>query len=483
MFRSIFRSIADIEASLGGCWSSKPRRRIFGNVQLGKNVFIADDVLIEGSKEVRVGDDVVIGPRVLILNTNYDLDLQKHLDSVLISNGVYVGPGAIICPGVKIEETSVVCPGAVVSSNVPYGKFVSGNPAVVLENVEKREAFFIPKGKGKIRISGSTFDRLERNIFKERLSFRGGVWKVEKSKKRIYEPISGNVEIGYDVLVEGEGDIVVQANAVIGHRAIMCTTEHRMEFSPVGVASTVYPTIIEDEAIIEPGSIIMPGIRIGEGALIKAGSVVTKNVPPHTKVSGNPAKPEKLSGKREAYNQLEPMFTRNFAKLSNEETKTFAGALHLYRSFIEKTYHVKSKENEIVFINSDVFLGNLQQIEFKGQVLLAPRSILTSSYGFYGPTELKEISIGDDVWIGAGAIILSGVTLGNGAIVGAGSVIKDDVPENTIVIGNPAKPLKQREIKEIVDLGELFSRFERHSTFRKRLLNSIKASLLHYIYR
>ena len=146
--------------------------------------------------------------------------------------------------------------------------------------------------------------------------------------------MSKNVEIGYDVLVEGEGDIIIQGDAVIGHRVVICTTEHSMESSPIGVDSTVYPTIIENDATIEPGSIILPGIRIGEGALVKAGAVVTKNVPPYTKVSGNPAKPEKI--KKEPFDRLKPLFARNFAKLSDEETKTFDGALHLYKSFIEK---------------------------------------------------------------------------------------------------------------------------------------------------
>jgi len=88
MLKSIFRSFADVQTSLVGCWSSKIRRRIFGNVLLGENVFIDEDVLIEGSIEVTIGDNVIVGPRVLILNTKYCLDFQKHVDSVLISNGV-----------------------------------------------------------------------------------------------------------------------------------------------------------------------------------------------------------------------------------------------------------------------------------------------------------------------------------------------------------------------------------------------------------
>ena len=52
------------------------------------------------------------------------------------------------------------------------------------------------------------------------------------------------------------------------------------------------------------------------------------------------------------------------------------------------------------------------------------------------------IHIGRNVWIGASAIILPGVTIGDGAIVGAGSVVTRDVPENMIVTGVPARILR-----------------------------------------
>ncbi|EGR2743399.1 acetyltransferase [Vibrio parahaemolyticus] len=55
-----------------------------------------------------------------------------------------------------------------------------------------------------------------------------------------------------------------------------------------------------------------------------------------------------------------------------------------------------------------------------------------------------NVSIGHDVWIGHGAIILPGVTIGNGSIVGAGSVVTKDVAPYTIVVGNPARPLRSR---------------------------------------
>ena len=52
--------------------------------------------------------------------------------------------------------------------------------------------------------------------------------------------------------------------------------------------------------------------------------------------------------------------------------------------------------------------------------------------------------LGHDVWIGHGAVVLAGVSLGNGAVAGAGSVVTKDVPPWTIVVGNPARPLRRR---------------------------------------
>lgn len=60
--------------------------------------------------------------------------------------------------------------------------------------------------------------------------------------------------------------------------------------------------------------------------------------------------------------------------------------------------------------------------------------------------EDAPIVINDDVWIGAGSIILAGVTIGQGAVVAAGSVVTKDVPPYTIVAGVPAQLLKQRRV-------------------------------------
>ena len=60
--------------------------------------------------------------------------------------------------------------------------------------------------------------------------------------------------------------------------------------------------------------------------------------------------------------------------------------------------------------------------------------------------------IGNDVWIWQNAVILPGVHIGDGAIIGANSVVGSDVDPYTIVVGNPAKPLRKRFDTELIEL-------------------------------
>lgn len=54
----------------------------------------------------------------------------------------------------------------------------------------------------------------------------------------------------------------------------------------------------------------------------------------------------------------------------------------------------------------------------------------------------SPITVGDNVWIGGGAIVLPGVTIGDNSVIGAGAVVTKDVPANVVVVGNPARVIK-----------------------------------------
>ena len=62
--------------------------------------------------------------------------------------------------------------------------------------------------------------------------------------------------------------------------------------------------------------------------------------------------------------------------------------------------------------------------------------------------------IGNDVWIGQNATILPGVHIGDGAIIGANSVVGSDVQAYTVVVGNPARPIRKRFDEELIDIME-----------------------------
>lgn len=76
-------------------------------------------------------------------------------------------------------------------------------------------------------------------------------------------------------------------------------------------------------------------------------------------------------------------------------------------------------------------------------VTLAPRVHIlahdASTYLFLGKTRAANVTIGNDVFVGAGTVILPGVHIGNRVIIGAGSIVTKDIPDNSVAVGNPAK--------------------------------------------
>jgi maltose O-acetyltransferase len=60
-----------------------------------------------------------------------------------------------------------------------------------------------------------------------------------------------------------------------------------------------------------------------------------------------------------------------------------------------------------------------------------------------GLENAKPITIGDDAWLGGGAIVLPGRSVGAGAVIGAGSVVTRDIPPNTVAVGNPCRVIRE----------------------------------------
>ena len=78
-------------------------------------------------------------------------------------------------------------------------------------------------------------------------------------------------------------------------------------------------------------------------------------------------------------------------------------------------------------------------------------SLFSHKQGSLSSYSKGDIIIKNDVWIGVNCIILDGITIGNGSVIAAGSTVTKDVPSYAIVGGNPAKIIKYRFSREIID--------------------------------
>lgn len=80
-------------------------------------------------------------------------------------------------------------------------------------------------------------------------------------------------------------------------------------------------------------------------------------------------------------------------------------------------------------------------------------TILTNNHDFYDRPVItcKPVHIKKNVWIGANVTILPGVTIGENAIVGACSVVTKDVPDNAVVVGNPARVIKYMDSEKFAE--------------------------------
>ena len=99
-----------------------------------------------------------------------------------------------------------------------------------------------------------------------------------------------------------------------------------------------------------------------------------------------------------------------------------------------------------VFINHSFTAMSIGGIELGDNVQIGPHvTIVTDNHDLQQRYVLKcrTVVIGDNAWIGAGATIMPGVHIGKNAVIAGGAVVTKDVPENTVVGGNPAKVIRQ----------------------------------------
>ena len=105
-----------------------------------------------------------------------------------------------------------------------------------------------------------------------------------------------------------------------------------------------------------------------------------------------------------------------------------------------------------VFFNFNCVVLDVAPVRIGKNVMMGPAvQIYTATHPLNadersaGLESGKAIAIGDDVWIGGGAVICPGITIGKRTVIGAGSVVTKDIPDNVFAAGNPCRVIRQIE--------------------------------------
>lgn len=122
-------------------WMQPPFYCDYGsNILLGKRVFFNFNCVVLDVCRVTVGDHVLFGPAVQIYTATHPMNAelrrrQEYGKPVVIGSDVWIGGGAIICPGITIGEKAVIGAGSVVTRDIPAGVFAAGNPCRVIREI------------------------------------------------------------------------------------------------------------------------------------------------------------------------------------------------------------------------------------------------------------------------------------------------------------------------------------------------------------
>jgi len=149
-----------------------------------------------------------------------------------------------------------------------------------------------------------------------------------------------------------------------------------------------------------------------------------------------------------AYNATKPEEIEHRNQILNRLLK-FTGEIKIEPPFYcDYGYNIRLGNN--FYANFSCIMLDVNNITIGNNVLLGPYvQIYTATHPLQaeerikGPEFAKPIVIGDNVWIGGGAILLPGISIGHNTTIGAGSVVTKDVPDDVFAAGNPCKVIKK----------------------------------------
>lgn len=129
--------------------------------------------------------------------------------------------------------------------------------------------------------------------------------------------------------------------------------------------------------------------------------------------------------------------------------------------YIEAPFHANWGGKHVhlgshVYVNYNLTLVDDTHIYIGDHVMIAPNVVIaTGTHPIHPELRRKEaqynlpVHIQDNVWLGAGCLVMPGVTIGENSVIGAGSVVTKDIPENVVAVGNPCRVLRDISEKDL----------------------------------
>lgn len=322
-----------------GAMINSPFYMEFANhLEMGVNSFINYDCIMLNNAMVKLGDNVLVGPKVSFYTAMHPIDAKQreqwlvYAKPITVEDNVWIGGSATILGGVTIGKNAIVGAGAVVTKDVEPNTIVVGNPARVLRKITAEDSKKYQEELAKQKdINKSEFDKMMAGQWYNAMDYSMLKLRQENNKKtEAYSRITINTLSYKDRMAKaivkefGENaniippftcdygcNVKVGDNTVINHSGVFLDTneinigKHALIGPKSGLYGAIHPFDVEarNEGIEKAKTInigdgawlggkvtVVPGVSIGKHSVIGAGSVVTKDITDDVVAVGNPCR-------------------------------------------------------------------------------------------------------------------------------------------------------------------------------------------------
>lgn len=322
-----------------GAMINSPFYMEFANhLEMGVNSFINYDCIMLNNAMVKLGDNVLVGPKVSFYTAMHPIDAKQreqwlvYAKPITVEDNVWIGGSVTILGGVTIGKNAIVGAGAVVTKDVEPNTIVVGNPARVLRKITAEDSKKFQEELAKQKdINKSEFDKMMAGQWYNAMDYSMLKMRQENNKKtEAYSRITINTLSYKDRMAKaivkefGENaniippftcdygcNVKVGDNTVINHSGVFLDTneinigKHALIGPKSGLYGAIHPFDVEarNEGIEKAKTInigdgawlggkvtVVPGVSIGKHSVIGAGSVVTKDIPDDVVAVGNPCR-------------------------------------------------------------------------------------------------------------------------------------------------------------------------------------------------